>query len=89
MFGLLALNYLNVFKISYIYDHLGSFLSSAIIFSNLSVLAIHFITILLKKQERMHGNFIYDIFMGACLNPRIGIVDIKMVAEVRLSWLLF
>jgi delta24(24(1))-sterol reductase len=37
----------------------------------------------------MTGYFIYDLFMGAYLNPRIGIVDIKMVAEVRVSWLLF
>lgn len=37
---------------------------------------------------RMSGNLIYDYFMGASLNPRIGIVDIKMWAEIRISWVL-
>lgn len=37
---------------------------------------------------RMSGNFIYDYFMGASLNPRVGIVDIKMWAEIRISWVL-
>lgn len=37
---------------------------------------------------RMSGNFIYDYFMGATLNPRIGPVDIKMWAEIRISWVL-
>jgi len=31
---------------------------------------------------------IYDFFMGTGLHPRIGIVDIKMVAETRVSWTL-
>eukprot|EP01065_Artemidia_motanka_P046410 TRINITY_DN7031_c0_g1_i2.p1 TRINITY_DN7031_c0_g1~~TRINITY_DN7031_c0_g1_i2.p1 ORF type:complete len:352 (+),score=87.46 TRINITY_DN7031_c0_g1_i2:440-1495(+) len=33
------------------------------------------------------GSFIYDVFMGTTLNPRIGVADIKMVAEARWSWL--
>jgi len=36
----------------------------------------------------MSGNVIYDFFMGAPLNPRIGIMDLKMFAEARVSWLL-
>merc|ERR1711939_1103932 len=36
----------------------------------------------------MSGNVIYDYFMGSSLNPRIGIVDIKMWAEIRISWML-
>jgi delta24(24(1))-sterol reductase len=50
---------------------------------------------------RMSGNVIYDIFMGASLNPRIFTskifalyrndwegVDLKMFAEVRIPWVL-
>lgn len=37
---------------------------------------------------RMSGNLIYDYFMGSTLNPRIGSVDIKMWAEIRISWTL-
>jgi len=88
MATLLILNYYKVLSLSYIYDNLGGFLTSAIIFSNLSVLLIHYWAVLTKNAERMTGNFIYDLFMGAYLNPRFGIVDIKMVAEVRVSWLL-
>jgi len=36
----------------------------------------------------MSGNWIYDYFMGSTLNPRIGSVDIKMFAEIRISWTL-
>lgn len=35
----------------------------------------------------MTGNFIYDVFMGAPLNPRIGkYLDLKMYFEVRIPW---
>lgn len=37
-------------------------------------------------QHRMSGNFFYDYFMGAPLNPRIGPVDLKMWAETRVPW---
>ena len=33
------------------------------------------------------GYPIYDFFMGTILYPRIGTVDIKMVAEARWSWI--
>src|SRR5690606_8605664 len=39
-------------------------------------------------QHRMTGSFLYDFFMGAELNPRIGIIDMKMFFEVRLPWFL-
>lgn len=38
------------------------------------------------KTHRMSRNFFYDYFMGATLNPRIGHVDLKMWAEIRLPW---
>lgn len=42
--------------------------------------------ILNRQTHRMSGNFVYDYFMGSCLNPRIGPVDLKMWAEIRLPW---
>ena len=36
--------------------------------------------------HRMTGNHLYDFFMGAPLNPRWGILDMKMFFEVRLPW---
>ena len=35
----------------------------------------------------MSGNIFYDFFMGSILNPRIGILDLKMFAEIKASWL--
>lgn len=40
------------------------------------------------ERYRMSGSLIYDYFMGSTLNPRIGSVDIKMWAEIRISWVL-
>lgn len=42
--------------------------------------------LLSEKTHRMSGNFFYDYFMGSCLNPRIGQVDLKMWAEIRIPW---
>jgi delta24(24(1))-sterol reductase len=36
----------------------------------------------------MTGSFVYDFFMGASLNPRVGRLDLKMWAEIRVSWIL-
>ena len=32
------------------------------------------------------GNFFYDLFMGAWLNPRISNIDLKFFAEIRIPW---
>lgn len=41
-----------------------------------------------KKTNRISGNVIYDFFMGAQLNPRILNLDLKIWAEIRISWIL-
>jgi delta24(24(1))-sterol reductase len=38
------------------------------------------------RTHRLTGYPIYDFFMGAELNPRIGILDFKMFYEVRIPW---
>ncbi|OCF55613.1 delta24(24(1))-sterol reductase [Kwoniella mangroviensis CBS 10435] len=40
------------------------------------------------KPMRLSGNVIYDHFMGITLNPRLGRIDLKMFAEVRVPWVL-
>lgn len=47
---------------------------------------VYVISGVMGKHHRMSGNFFYDYFMGACLNPRIGHVDLKMWAETRVPW---
>lgn len=47
---------------------------------------VYVIASVMGKRHRMSGNFFYDFFMGAVLNPRVGPVDLKMWAETRVPW---
>ncbi|KAH3665633.1 hypothetical protein OGAPHI_003821 [Ogataea philodendri] len=82
-----VLHYLNIFKIYYIVDNFGEIMTCAI-FSGISFsILLYLYTLYVSKDYlRMTGNPIYDVFMGAPLNPRIGIIDLKMFFEVRLPW---
>lgn len=48
--------------------------------------AVYITSTIMGTNHRMSGNFFYDYFMGACLNPRVGILDLKMWAEIRVPW---
>jgi delta24(24(1))-sterol reductase len=39
-----------------------------------------------NAQHRITGRPLYDFFMGAELNPRIGILDLKMFLMLRIPW---
>ncbi|CAF3695751.1 unnamed protein product [Rotaria sordida] len=73
-------------------DLFGSILCVAVIFSDILSIYIHLYALKTNQTCRMAHSPIYDFFMGIWLNPRIRIlgqdVDLKMLAEVRLSWLL-
>lgn len=84
---LFALNYFQLFKLSRIQELHGPLMTVVIITSDLLSFVIYFSGILLKKSTRMSGEFIYDFFMGSWLNPRIGSFDLKMWAEIRVSWM--
>lgn len=76
------------YKMYYIIDHFGEVMVTAIAFGLvLSVLLYLYCIFVSKDYQRMTGNHIYDCFMGAPLNPRIGkYLDLKMFFEVRLPW---
>jgi delta24(24(1))-sterol reductase len=61
-------------------DHFGSMMVTSMISGDLVALIIYFHGILTKKQIRMSGNFFYDFFMGSILNPRLGLIDLKLFA---------
>ena len=82
-----VLHFTGVFPLQTIYDRFGEFMIAAIIIANVVALVVYFGAKATGKAERMSGSFIYDFFMGAWLNPRIGPLDLKMWAEVRVSWL--
>jgi delta24(24(1))-sterol reductase len=81
------LHFTGVFPLQTIYDQFGSFMIAAIITANAVALIVYFGAKTTGNAERMSGSFLYDFFMGAWLNPRIGPLDLKMWAEVRVSWL--
>ncbi|QRW03505.1 C-14 sterol reductase ERG24 [Ceratobasidium sp. AG-Ba] len=83
-----VLHWTGLFRLTEIIDNFGELMTVAMIYGFLVSFAVHFITIARGEQMRMSGNFMYDFFMGACLNPRIGSVDLKMWAEVRIPWVL-
>lgn len=99
-----SLHYLDIFRLPSLIEHFGSLMSWAIIISFTFTLLIYFLAVNFHfggKPMRMSGNLIYDIFMGASLNPRLfksrvfGLgrkrwegVDLKMFAEVRVPWVL-
>lgn len=75
-------HYTDVFNLAEVIDLYGPLLTTA----SISGFALAAVTYLFGDQYRMSGNLIYDYFMGSTLNPRVGIVDIKMFAEIRVSW---
>lgn len=87
-FGILfGLQYCDVFRLSRIQELHGPMMSVVILTSDVIALVIYYFGILLGKSTRMSGEFIYDFFMGSWLNPRIGSFDLKMWAEIRVSWM--
>jgi delta24(24(1))-sterol reductase len=83
-----VLHYFHIFRLTEIIDNFGHLMSVSMIYG-FSVSAItYFWAVLTNNAIRMSGNFFYDYFMGAALNPRIGDVCLKMWAEVRIPWVL-
>ncbi|EJD07687.1 ERG4/ERG24 ergosterol biosynthesis protein [Fomitiporia mediterranea MF3/22] len=81
-----ALHLTDTFRLTSIIDNYGHLMTVAIIYGFAVSFGMYFLTVAQGKQIRMSGNFFYDVFMGAVLNPRIGSVDLKMWAEVRIPW---
>lgn len=84
---ILILHVTGIFKLYTIIDKFGEIMTCAIIsgftFSFVLYLWTLFVT---HDYHRMTGNHLYDFFLGAPLNPRWGILDLKMFFEVRLPW---
>lgn len=76
-----------IFKLYYILDHFPEIMTCSIFYGFSFSIGLYLYTLFISKDyHRMTGNHIFDLFMGAPLNPRIGIIDLKMFFEVRLPW---
>ncbi|ORX49430.1 ERG4/ERG24 ergosterol biosynthesis protein [Hesseltinella vesiculosa] len=81
-----ALHSTGVFDLASIVDHFGSIMTIAILWGFTMTTLVYVASCVQGTNHRMSGNFFYDYFMGASLNPRVGHVDLKMWAEIRVPW---
>lgn len=77
-------HYTGIFNIADVIDLYGPLLTVA----SISGFVLAAVIYAIGEKYRMSGNLVYDYFMGSTLNPRIGSVDVKMWAEIRISWIL-
>ncbi|CAR23383.1 Delta(24(24(1)))-sterol reductase [Lachancea thermotolerans] len=83
----LVLHATGIFKLYTILDNFGEIMTCAIICGFAFSIGLYLYTLFVSGDyHRMTGNHIYDMFMGAPLNPRWGVLDLKMFFEVRLPW---
>lgn len=75
-----------VFRLYTLIDEFGPLMTVAILSGFLNSFIVYFQAIVRGRTHRLTGYPIYDFFMGAELNPRIGILDFKMFYEVRIPW---
>ena len=83
-----VLHVTGIFRLTQIIDNFGHLMTVAMIVGFGVSFGMYFLTLAFGTPIRMSGNFIYDVFMGACLNPRLGPIDLKMWLEVRIPWVI-
>jgi len=83
-----VLHWTGIFHLTGIIDNYGHLMTVAMIYGFGVSILTYLHAIVTKTTIRMSGNVIYDLFMGAALNPRLGPVDLKMWAEVRIPWVI-
>lgn len=84
----IVLHTTHTFRLTEIIDNYGHIMTVAMIWGFAVSFGTYFFTVARGQQIRMSGSFAYDVFMGAALNPRLGSVDLKMWAEVRIPWVI-
>ncbi len=83
-----GLHYSGVWQLTRVYYIFGPLMTVAILTQDVISVLVYIHAHVTKTTHRMSGNVIYDFFMGASLNPRIGSFDVKMWAETREAWVL-
>lgn len=81
-----ALHLSGAFPLYTLIDEFGSIMSVAILSGFLNSFLVYIQAVARGRTHRLTGYPIYDFFMGAELNPRLGILDFKMFYEVRIPW---
>ncbi|RPA82878.1 c-24(28) sterol reductase [Ascobolus immersus RN42] len=81
-----VLHVTGIFPLYTLIDEFGSLLTVSILSGTAVAFIAYYSALYRGVAHRMTGSFIYDFWMGAELNPRIGLLDFKMFFEVRLPW---
>lgn len=82
--GAFLLHLVGIFDLTTLVKEYPSFLTTAIVLGDIYSVIIH---VCHAKGKELTS--IYDFFIGTALHPRVGkLVDVKMVAETRVSWTL-
>lgn len=75
-------------------DNLGSLTTCACLVGDAVAVWLWIWADVTGTAERASGEFLYDVFMGVVLNPRVRVipglraVDVKMFCELRVPWIL-
>jgi delta24(24(1))-sterol reductase len=83
-----VLHFTGLFRLTELCDNLGPILTVAVLFADALAVGAYVVTVRVGRPTRMSGDTLYDFFMGAVLNPRLGVVDLKFFTEIRVSWIL-
>lgn len=83
-----VLDWSGILPLELLYERSGSLMTCAVLFADAAAVAAYVAALTTGNAVRMSGSHIYDFFMGAYLNPRVGTLDIKMWSEIRTSWIL-
>ena len=87
LLAVFALHYSGLFSIGVVSRLRGQLIVVSMVTADVIALAIYVAAVFVfKNGYKMTGNHLYDFFMGAWLNPRIGSLDLKLWAEVKMSW---
>lgn len=81
-----ALHVTRLFPLYTLIDEFGPIMTVAILSGFLNSFIVYIQALVRGRTHRLSGSPIYDFFIGAELNPRIGILDFKMFYEVRIPW---
>lgn len=83
-----GLHWTGIFDWRQVYSHSGALLSTAILFAD--ALAVLMYVECLRTGRCLFSlrHLAHHFVMGGYLNPRLGLIDLKLWAEIRVSWML-
>ncbi len=88
LIGVAGLHLSGLFPLQTVGEHFGPLMTVAILSGNAVALATYVGGLYGGRAHRLSGNHVYDFFMGSVLNPRLGALDLKMWAEIRVAWIM-